>query len=179
MLTADQKEQVLRDLEDPSFRREFFGRFMGRDDWRVQWDGLSTGALKMLSNTFPGEFSVEQLLYFANRHAAAIRSSYVPRTQKPKQESPKIVYVYVIYWLVREYARDIPLYVGMTRQLSERWTAHRNGGCETKGLDDLQSLRITVVETVCGKEKDARNAEARHIKAAALLNVNLLNKVGK
>ena len=132
-----------------------------------------------MSDTFPGEFSIEQLFYFANRHAAAFGSPYVPRPQKPKPESPKIVYVYVIYWLVREYARDIPLYVGMTRQLSERWTAHRNGGCETKGLDDLQSLRITVVETVCGKEKDARNAEVRHIKAAALLNANLLNKVGK
>lgn len=176
MLTVEEMQKFTEDLKDDSFRREFFGRFMGLDDWRVQWDKLKTPALKMLSDTFPGQFSIEQLFYFANRHAAEIRSSYVPRAPKPFIGKPRVIYVWVIYWLYRVESPEIPLYVGQTRQLSERWTAHKNGSSETACIEDRSSLRIKVVETVCGNERHALAAEKRHIEAALAINPNLLNK---
>lgn len=179
MLTAErqaQAERLLEQLKDPQYRKQFFGVFMGHQDWRTVWDKLNAGALRMMSETFPGEFTLEQLGYLANRHAAGVSRSYRPPIVKPRPQNPKTIYVYVIYWLVREHQPDVPLYVGMTRQLSERWTAHRNGSSETKDIDDLASVRITVVETVCGNEKDARAAERKHIAAALKINTKLVNK---
>lgn len=64
-------------------------------------------------------------------------------------------------------------------ELAERGAAMAVTGAITAGtklIDDLASVRITVVETVCGNEKDARAAERKHIAAALKINTKLVNK---
>ena len=163
-------------MDDDVFRKQFYRRFLSIPDWRLVWDKLNAGAFDALSNECRGEMSLDQLAYCANRHAASIRGSYVPRQIKPRPLKSTSVYVWVIYWLFNEDSPEFPLYVGQTRQLSERWTAHKNGSSGTSCIKDRSTLRIKVVETVCGSERMALAAEKKHIKAALLINANLLNK---
>ena len=178
MLTMEQKTQLMQDLEDDGFRKRFYGRFLQLHDWRVMWDKLNHGAFQVLSKECRNEMTLEQLGYCANRHAAAVSQCYRPQIIRPRKINPKTIHVWVIYWIYRDGTPDVPLYVGMTRQLSERWTAHRGGSSETKDIEDLTTIRITVVETVCGGEREARIAERRRIAEALRINSELLNKAG-
>lgn len=117
----------------------------------------------------------EQIVYVSKRFAAAAHVS-LPVKKRRKTISAQ---AFAVYWLYAEGARELPLYVGVTQNIGRRWAAHRVGSQQTKGIKDLSTLRIAVVETVCGSWMDAVEAESRHIKLAASINPNLLNKTGR
>jgi predicted GIY-YIG superfamily endonuclease len=160
---------------DEEYKRAFFLEIIRRDKWEQIFKRLTPAAFSAMSECVLHEMSLEQLTWIIQRLP---RPSFAVTTsvRTPRPTSPKIIHVWVIYWLFRDGFPEMPLYVGMTRQLSERWTSHRNGSTETAEIGNLETLRIRVVETVCGGEVDARKAERRHIAHALIINPALHNK---
>lgn len=175
MLTTAQETMVQRLRADKEYRLAFARNCLAIPEWKTLFNSLSSVAASNLFGDVMDEMSLEQLAYLAGRFA--VQSGWTSlRTGVGSKPRPTTIHVWVIYWLFMESDPETPVYVGQTRQLSERWTAHRNGSTETASIKDRSQLRIKVVETVCGKERDALIAERRHILAARLLNPDLLNK---
>jgi predicted GIY-YIG superfamily endonuclease len=166
---------VDRMKSDEEYKREFFLEIIGRDKWEQIFSKLTPSALSVMSECALHQMSLDQLTWIIKRLPCP---SFAVTTgvRAPRPTNPKIVHVWVIYWLFREGSPEVPLYVGMTRQLSERWTAHRNGSTETADISNLETVRIKVVETVCGGENEARAAEKQHISEALKINHALHNK---
>lgn len=174
MLTEEQKKYADRMKIDPDLRREFWRHIIRRPEWKQVLTRLNHAALSSLAD-IANEMSLEQVTFvLQNIQMPVYCSALIPSVRRKPR--PETIHVWVIYWLYRDGDPDCPLYVGQTRRLSERWTAHKNGSSETASIDDLSTIRIKVVETVCGSERQALEAEKRHIKAALTINRNLLNK---
>ena len=172
-----QQKQYAENMKtDPVLRREFWGHVIHRAEWKEIFSGLNSSAMNSLVE-IAEDLSLEQLTWLMHRTPMP-SPVYAARSAVTRTPNPKTIHVWVIYWIYRDGIPGVPLYVGMTRQLSERWTAHRRGSSETKDIDDLTTIRITVIETVCGGEREARIAERRRIAEALLINPELLNKAG-
>jgi predicted GIY-YIG superfamily endonuclease len=157
--------------DDRTFTRKIWSKILIKDNWRERLDSFSEAQLlQVIESVGVPNLYPSHLEYMTQRLCSAIinrnRRHYRKRTRQ----------VFVIYWLHLVESPDVPIYVGLTQNLSQRWAAHRIGRRHTRGVDNIEDLRIKVVETICGNEIEATNAETRQIKAAMAINPNLLNK---
>lgn len=142
-------------------------------NWQERLDQWSSHTLLYFTEIIEYKnLTRQQAEYCAMRFAAGMQNS-LSRKQK---KACRAVQAFVIYWLYDEAMPDMPLYVGQTQNIGQRWASHRIGGRHTRSIENLESLRIKVVETVCGCEHEASAAEIRHIRAALKINPDLLNR---
>lgn len=127
----------------------------------------ATGSTKELDS-----LSLDVLSYIANRYAGFVGNGSKHRSRKP----PVNESVFVVYWITDKLNADFPLYVGVTKNIAERWKDHRNGSLELSGIGDRTRITIKAVETIVGTSADALRAESLAIKSALAINPNLLNR---
>lgn len=170
-----QKLKIKADSAETDFDLVFgiYGRMLRRLNWKERLDNLPSDSLVHLAQIVGYEsLSHKQLAYIASRFSADVCIGQNRR----KRLRMGIKHAFVIYWIVTQEAPDVPLYVGQTQNIGQRWIKHRVGAEQTSESSNLDSLRIIVVETVCGSLCDALKAETKHISAAMTLNPNLFNK---
>lgn len=147
-------------------------RFIVRHkEWQTVFDHMSADALNLAVDEAATEMSLDQLAYVLKRLARHIRPRRSVSDSRRSASS-----VFVVYWLYLSTAPDVPVYVGQTRKLSERWNAHLQGCSATSLISDRSLLRIKVVDTVIGTQRDAVRMEKKHILEALKLNCALLNR---
>ena len=155
---------------DAENRKKLWRAILHRGDWKEVFSRVSDKAIDAMVMDVAEEMSIEQLTLLIVRMHPEMRSD-----RKTTRRTDGCS-VFVVYWLVMIDEPEIPVYVGQTRNLKERWRAHRGGCSATASLNNRESLRIKVVETVMGSEADAWIAERRHITEALKLNDGLLNR---
>jgi len=149
---------------------ELMCEIIRRDEWRVAFDQLSVTALLAASrhDAFLSACSLEQLEAICKR---------LPLCKSAKRAPRDGLFLHVIYWLFDVNCPEMPVYVGRTCKLQQRWASHRRVSESAFGVPAGQ-LRLKVVETLFGTDGEASVAEARHIQAARVINPELKNKVG-
>jgi predicted GIY-YIG superfamily endonuclease len=167
----------VEDLPEPETDWDFIFRcyikLARSENWRERLDTLGNSSLlQFVEIVGYRQLTPGQVEYCAMRFASGMRNN-LKRKQK---KASRAAQAFVIYWLHYDVSPDIPLYVGLTQNIGQRWAAHRIGGRQTRGVSNLESLRIKVVETICGSEHEALAAEIRHIRAALAINPDLLNR---
>lgn len=156
---------------DKTFLQKVFARMLLRNDWTSRLDAMGDGALRNVAEIVGVDrMHKHHLAYMVARLCSAV----VNRNRKKYRK--QTVQVFLIYWLYLDGNESVPLYVGMTQNLAQRWAAHRIGRRHTATVENIERLRIKVVETICGDENAAAECEKRHIQDAVKLNPSLLNK---
>jgi predicted GIY-YIG superfamily endonuclease len=167
----------VKDLAEPETDYDFLFRFYLRlarsANWRERLDAWSNQTLLHFVEIIEYKnLAREQTEYCAMRFAAGVQN----RLSRKQKKTFRALQAFVIYWLYDDAMPDFPLYVGQTQNIGQRWASHRIGSRHTRSIENLENLRIKVVETVCGREHDALAAEIRHIRAAIKINPELLNR---
>ncbi len=167
----------VEDLPEPESDYDFLFRCyvkLARSaKWQERLDEWSNHALLLFAEIVEYKnLTRQQIEYCAMRFSAGMQAAL----NRKQRKTSRTVQAFVIYWLYDESMPDVPMYVGQTQNIGQRWASHRIGSRHTRSIKNLESLRIKVVETICGCEYEASAAEIRHIKAALKINPDLLNR---